>query len=405
MRAPTTSGRCASGSAGGAAIQSATRRAGAQPGRIGAERAQVAQPGEAVRRRVAAAGEPTASPQPPGRSGTHAAAELQFAPQQPRAARRIARPGIAHRQRRRVRHPAHAQAGQPRDRPAGIAQPAPRIGRVHAPVRRAARRSPPHSRAAPNTAVPAISVSAPAAITAARSPARCRHPPPARSAGPAASIIRRSAAIFGSCDGQELLAAESGIDRHHQDDVDEIEHPRNGFDRRRRDSARRPHVLPSDADQLQRAVQMRAGLRMHADVIGAGLGERARCNGRPARSSDARRTAAGRAGAALASTGGPKLMFGTKWPSMTSRCSQSAPAASTAATSSPQPGEIGGEQAWRDRDSPGLAELRHGAVLDRPSLSHKHCSEARVRACLIRRAAKNPSMPPRSGHRPGCVRR
>jgi hypothetical protein len=32
---------------------------------------------------------------------------------------------------------------------------------------------------------------------------------------------------------------------------------------------------------------------------------------------------------------GPRVMFGTKWPSMTSMCSQSAPAAWTARTSSP----------------------------------------------------------------------
>ena len=106
------------------------QRAGAQPGRVGAEGAQVAQPGEAVRRRIQQGGTgrlaPGARPQ-----RAHAAAELQFAAQQPCAAAGVARPGIAHRQGRRVRHAAHAQAGQTRDRPARIAQPAPRIGRVH----------------------------------------------------------------------------------------------------------------------------------------------------------------------------------------------------------------------------------------------------------------------------------
>ena len=33
---------------------------------------------------------------------------------------------------------------------------------------------------------------------------------------------------------------------------------------------------------------------------------------------------------------GPSVMFGTKWPSITSMCSQSAPAASTARHSSPR---------------------------------------------------------------------
>src|SRR5580704_7010952 len=36
-----------------------------------------------------------------------------------------------------------------------------------------------------------------------------------------------------------------------------------------------------------------------------------------------------------ATTGGPKVMLGTKWPSITSRWIQSAPAAATARTSSP----------------------------------------------------------------------
>jgi hypothetical protein len=35
-------------------------------------------------------------------------------------------------------------------------------------------------------------------------------------------------------------------------------------------------------------------------------------------------------------TGGPKVMLGTKWPSITSRWTQSAPAATTASTSSPR---------------------------------------------------------------------
>ena len=34
-------------------------------------------------------------------------------------------------------------------------------------------------------------------------------------------------------------------------------------------------------------------------------------------------------------TGGPKVMFGTKWPSIMSRCTQSAPARTTVSTSSP----------------------------------------------------------------------
>ena len=79
---------------------------------------------------------------------------------------------------------------------------------------------------------------------------------------------------------------------------------------------------------------MRPGFGMHQDVIGAGVGEGGDDTDRPARSSGARRTAGCVCGRRLFRIGGPKLMFGTKWPSMMSRCSQSAPAASTAATSS-----------------------------------------------------------------------
>ncbi len=77
---------------------------------------------------------------------------------------------------------------------------------------------------------------------------------------------------------------------------------------------------------------------------------RPRGRGRPARSSGARRRAGACACAAPRSTGGPKVMLGTKCPSMTSRCSQSAPAASTAAHFLGEPGEIGGEQAGGDAD-------------------------------------------------------
>ena len=121
--------------------------------------------------------------------------------------------------------------------------------------------------------MPATSVSAPAAIT--RGAVSGAMPPSTDSAivRPEASIIRRSAAIFGSCDGKERLAAESGIDRHHQDDVDEIEHPRNAFHRRRR-IQHHAGPLAVRPDQLQRAVQMRPGLGMHQEVVGAGIGER-----------------------------------------------------------------------------------------------------------------------------------
>ena len=115
------------------------QRAGAQSGGVGAEGAQVAQPGKAVRRGVQQRGAGRLAPGARTQRA-HAAAELQLAPQQPGAAAGVARPRIAHRQRRRVRHTAHAQAWQTRDHAARIAQPAPRIGCVHAAASRAAQR-------------------------------------------------------------------------------------------------------------------------------------------------------------------------------------------------------------------------------------------------------------------------
>ena len=47
-------------------------------------------------------------------------------------------------------------------------------------------------------------------------------------------------------------------------------------------------------------------------------------------------------------TGGPKVMLGTKCPSITSRWIQSAPAASTAAHLLAEPREIGGQDRRRD---------------------------------------------------------
>ena len=70
----------------------------------------------------------------------------------------------------------------------------------------------------------------------------------------------------------EGLAAEAGIDRHHQDHVQPVEHI---FDRalRRRRVDRHAGLLAEIADRLQRAVEMRSGLRMYGHAVGAGLGK------------------------------------------------------------------------------------------------------------------------------------
>ncbi len=72
--------------------------------------------------------------------------------------------------------------------------------------------------------------------------------------------------------GDEGLAAEAGIDRHHQHEVDHVD---DVFDRRNRRGRveRDAGLLAEAADRLQRAVQMRTGFRVHRDVIAAGLGE------------------------------------------------------------------------------------------------------------------------------------
>ena len=102
----------------------------AQPGSIGAEGAQVAQPGEAVRGSFQHCGRRDLAPGA-GPQGADATTDFQVSAQQSGAAAGIAWPWIAHGQGGSVGHAAHAQAGQARDHPARIAQPAPRIGGAH----------------------------------------------------------------------------------------------------------------------------------------------------------------------------------------------------------------------------------------------------------------------------------
>src|SRR5215475_12236002 len=70
--------------------------------------------------------------------------------------------------------------------------------------------------------------------------------------------------------GDERLAAESGIDRHDQDEIHEIDHRRHGAfgcSGIERD----PGLLAERADRLERAVEMRPRLDMHRDDVRAGL--------------------------------------------------------------------------------------------------------------------------------------
>ena len=146
--------------------------------------------------------------------------------------------------------------------------------------------------------------------------------------------MRLTRAILSTHRRDERLAAEAGIDGHHQDEVEPIEHV---FDRlgRRRGIERDARLLAERADRLQRAVEMLGRLGVDGDGVRAGLGEGFEIGVARARSSDGSRTVLSVSGRRAATTGGPKVMLGTKWPSITSRWIQSAPAAAMSRTSWP----------------------------------------------------------------------
>ena len=137
-----------------------------------------------------------------------------------------------------------------------------------------------------------------------RRPARRRRPrsrrrafdwsmPPSTSrsiALPVASIRLRTASIFLQLAGDEALPAEAGIDAHHQDQVDLLEHIIERLGRRRR-IERDAGALAQRLDLLDGAVEVRPGFGMDGDDVGAGLGEGLDDRDRPARSSDGRRAA------------------------------------------------------------------------------------------------------------------
>ena len=123
------------------------------------------------------------------------------------------------------------------------------------------------------------------------------------------------------------------IDRHDQDQIDHVDHRLDALDRG-------PGIhgdagfLAERADRLQRAMNVRTGLDVDGDEVGAGFGEgfQIRIARRDHQVDVERLFGVPRSDF---TTSGPKVMLGTKWPSMTSTWIQSAPAASTARTSSP----------------------------------------------------------------------
>ena len=72
--------------------------------------------------------------------------------------------------------------------------------------------------------------------------------------------------------GNEFLAAEAGIDRHDEDEIDDVDHV---LDRALVRAGVHGYAgfFAERADCLQRAVNMRAGFHVHGDGVGAGLGE------------------------------------------------------------------------------------------------------------------------------------
>ena len=155
------------------------------------------------------------------------------------------------------------------------------------------------------------------------------------SPSPAASIIARTSAIFGSIVGEVRLAAEAGVDGHHEHQLDEVEDVADGVGRRRRaegDAGGRAELA-----DLRRAPGA-GGCTPRRGRSGAGT--------RPRRSAAAIRSGVytirwasnGRSVQERAEwmTSGPNVRLGTNWPSMTSHWMRSTPALSSAVTASPR---------------------------------------------------------------------
>ena len=178
----------------------------------------------------------------------------------------------------------------------------------------AARRS--WGRCRAKTALPATSTLAPALRRPARRSRRLMPPSTSRSIvrPPISALAWRE---LGQRVGDEALAAEAGIDAHHQhqvDDVDDVLERRHRGRRIDRDAG----LLALGADRLQRAVEMRAGLGVDGDDVGAGLGE-GRDVGIGRRDHQmAVEELLGQRPQPTARSAGRSVMLGTKWPSITS---------------------------------------------------------------------------------------
>src|SRR5882672_2057759 len=181
--------------------------------------------------------------------------------------------------------------------------------------------------------------------------------------------------------GNEFLAAEARVHRHHEHEIEVVLHPLDRGRRRRGIERRaRLHRGPAPADELanrgERALQVRTHLHVHGQHVRAANSARYFSGSTIMRC----RSSGSRVRLRIASRiGKPMVMFGTNRPSITSMWIWSAPAASTRAISSAR--------------TPKSADRIDGAILiTAMSASLYHATHARRS-----RTAVNPSVPWRSG--------
>ena len=106
----------------------------------------------------------------------------------------------------------------------------------------------------------------------------------------------------------------------------------------------KPADAPERANLLEHGPRVGDRLDVDRHDVGAGRAELRRCTRPGWRSSDARRAANRSPAGPLRRSACPKLMLGTKWPSITSRCIAATPAASTAFDLAPQFAEVAEQQ-------------------------------------------------------------
>ena len=196
-----------------------------------------------------------------------------------------------------------------------------------------------------------------------------------------------------------------------------------------------PRLLAQCLDRLERAVDVRPRLRMDGDDVRARLGEGLEkgIDRRDHQMDTSRGLAV--CGRSAFTTAGPKVMLGTKCPSITSIWIQSAPAASIARTSSPSQREVGRKDrgsdergghaglsrgkgaaiGLRERESDGRREVfpeeRDGACLGRVGRMGVGCKRDRIGACgavfaalRLRTGVRSKEGAPRATGAPWCTR-